>query len=59
MAHTVISHLFAAGLRIQQLAPGVPESLQLELHEVADQLDRAIRELRSYAFDHGHADSGG
>ena len=50
MAHSLIADLFGAGLRIQSLAARSPDELQQDLEEVAEQIDKAIQELRSFAF---------
>ena len=49
-AHGLIADLFGAGLRIQNIAGRASEELQVELEDVADQIDKAIQELRSFAF---------
>lgn len=52
LAHTLIADLFAAGLRVQTVAAQAPAELQPQLDEIADQLDKVIRELRTFAFEH-------
>jgi len=52
LAHTLIADLFAAGLRVQNLAARAPSDVQQELEEVADQVDAMIRSIRSFAFAH-------
>jgi hypothetical protein len=50
MAHGVIADLFGAGLRIEQIASRAPVELQPELEEVADHIDKVVREVRAFAF---------
>ena len=50
LAHTLIADLFGTGLRVQNLMARAPEELQPELDEVADHIDKVIRELRGFAF---------
>lgn len=49
-AHTLIADLFAAGLRLQNLARSAPEELQGELEEIAGQIDTVISDARNFAF---------
>ena len=49
LAHGLIADLFGAGLRIQHLRAHVAEELPPELEQVADQIDKAIRDLREFA----------
>ena len=58
LAHGLIAELFGAGLRIQNLRGQVSEELQPELEQIADQIDKAIRELREFAFTRKVRDNG-
>lgn len=49
-AHELIAELFGAGLRVQNLRGRVSDEHDPELEQIADQIDRAIRELREFAF---------
>lgn len=49
-AHGLIAELFGAGLRIQNLRGQVSEELHPELEHIADQIDKAIREVREFVF---------
>ena len=50
LAHSLIAELFGAGLRVQNVRGHVPEEFHPELEQIADQIDRVIRELREFAF---------
>ena len=50
LAHGLIAELFGAGLRIQNLRARVDDDVQADLEEIADLLDKAIGELREFAF---------
>jgi hypothetical protein len=50
IAHTVIAELFGIGLRTQNIAGRAPDELQQELLDLADQIDKTIREVREFAF---------
>lgn len=52
MAHTLIADLFGAGLRVQRLAAQAPGDMQEDLEQVADQIDKAISDVRSFVFSH-------
>ena len=52
MAHTLIAELFGAGLRVQNLTARAPDDLQQDLSDIADQIDKVISELRTFAFTH-------
>ena len=49
-AHGLIAELFGTGLRIQNLRARADDELHPELEQIADQIDKAIRELREFAF---------
>jgi hypothetical protein len=50
VAHSAIADLFGVGLRIQNLAAQAPESMDADLDEITDQIDRVISQLREFAF---------
>ena len=49
-AHGLIAELFGAGLRVQNLRARVDDDVRAELEQIADLLDKAIGELREFAF---------
>ncbi len=52
---TVLQHLFALGLEMQALEMVVDESLATRLSSAVDQIDHAIREIRTTVFTLGSA----
>ena len=50
LADTVVRHLFSAGLRLQSLAQVATPAVRDGLTDVVDEIDQAIRELRSFAL---------